>query len=139
MQIEEVVEKLRSYNALKMQIKKLKMKADILAEDITELPALACSERVQTSNTRKVVEENTLKLIQEKSIVENRIKKKEDELKVIELGVSELPYYEQKIIQLRYFYKCSWRECEEQLGYSERYLQKIRKKALEDLKVFFEL
>ena len=139
MQLEDVISKLKNYNNLKVEIKKLKIKVDVLAEDITELPALACSEKIQSSNTRKVVEDNTLKLIQEKKIIEHRIRKKEYELNIIDTGLSELGYYERKVLEMRYINKCSWRECEEQLGYSERYLQKIRIKALKELKVFLEV
>lgn len=139
MQLEDVISKLKNYNNLKVEIKKLKIKVDVLAEDITELPALACSEKIQSSNTRKVVEDNTLKLIQEKKIIEHRIRKKEYELNIIDTGLSELGYYERKVLEMRYINKCSWRECEEQLGYSERYLQKIRIKALDELKVFLEI
>lgn len=139
MQLEDVINKLKNYNNLKVEIKKLKLKVDVLAEDITELPALACSEKIQSSNTRKVVEDNTLKLIQEKNIIENRIRKKEYQIKEIDTGLKELGYYERKVLEMRYIYKSSWRECEEQLGYSERYLQKIRIKALKELKVFLEI
>lgn len=139
MQLEDVIRKLKNYNNLKVEIKKLKMKVDVLAEDITELPALACSEKIQSSNTRKVVEDNTLKLIQDKKIIEHRIRNKEYELNIIDTGLSELGYYERKVLEMRYINKCSWRECEEELGYSERYLQKIRIKALEELKVFLEI
>lgn len=139
MQLEDVISKLKNYNNLKVEIKKLKMKVDVLAEDITELPALACSEKIQSSNTRKVVEDNTLKLIQEKKIIEHRIRKKEYELSIIDTGLKELGYYEKKVLEMRYIYKSSWRECEEKLGYSERYLQKIRIKALKELKVFLEV
>lgn len=139
MQLEDVISKLKKYNNLKVEIKKLKMKVDVLAEDITELPALACSEKIQSSNTRKVVEDNTLKLIQDKKIIEHRIRNKEYELNIIDTGLSELEYYERKVLEMRYINKCSWRECEEELGYSERYLQKIRIKALKELKVFLEV
>lgn len=139
MQLEDVISKLKKYNNLKVEIKKLKMKVDVLAEDITELPALACSEKIQSSNTRKVVEDNTLKLIQDKKIIEHRIRNKEYELNIIDTGLSELGYYERKVLEMRYINKCSWRECEEELGYSERYLQKIRIKALKELKVFLEV
>lgn len=139
MQLEDVISKLKKYNNLKVEIKKLKIKVDVLAEDITELPALACSEKIQSSNTRKVVEDNTLKLIQDKKIIEHRIRNKEYELSIIDTGLSELGYYERKVLEMRYINKCSWRECEEELGYSERYLQKIRIKALKELKVFLEV
>ena len=139
MEIVDVIEKLKGYNRLKIQIKKLSLKKEILAEDIVELPALACSEKIQSSNTRKVVEENTLKLIQEKNLIEKKIHKKESEIKMIEAGLNELPYYEKKVLEMRYIYKTSWREIEEELGYTERHLQNIKNKALNDLKVFFEL
>lgn len=135
----DVINKLKSYNRIKIQIKKLILKKEVLTEDITELPALACSEKIQTSNTRKVVEENTLKLIQEKKLVENKIRKKENEIKEIEEGLQLLPYYEKMVLEMRYINKCSWREIEEKLGYSERHLQNIKSKALEELKIFFEI
>lgn len=122
---------LRDYKRIKLGIITLKEQLELINEDVISLPALSCSERVQMSISGNPTEADAIELIEEKKLLERKIKEDEILIRAVERGLNNLDLIHREVLEHTVINRSSWVSVCKRLNYGETQLREKKRESIQ--------